>query len=71
MLTSALIAAVPAVIAYAAYDIYYRRFRQYANFPQAKSSFLWGHLAIFGERLGRGAQDRSFGESPPAAAYFR
>ncbi|KAF5496836.1 putative sterigmatocystin biosynthesis P450 monooxygenase stcS [Colletotrichum siamense] len=36
--------ALPIIFLYLYYKLHYRRFRKYANFPQLKSSLVWGHL---------------------------
>ncbi|KAK2025836.1 cytochrome P450 52A11 [Colletotrichum zoysiae] len=36
--------ALPALLLYFYLALYYRRFKQYAHFPQLKPSLLWGHL---------------------------
>ncbi|KAF4831722.1 putative sterigmatocystin biosynthesis P450 monooxygenase stcS [Colletotrichum siamense] len=36
--------ALPIIFLYLYYELHYRRFRKYANFPQLKSSLVWGHL---------------------------
>ncbi|TGJ78972.1 hypothetical protein E0Z10_g9790 [Xylaria hypoxylon] len=38
--------------------LYYKRFAQYAKFPQLPSSLLFGHLKIYDEITKRGAVDR-------------
>ncbi|KAF3798377.1 Cytochrome P450 4Z1 [Colletotrichum gloeosporioides] len=36
--------ALPIICLFLYYKLHYRRFRKYANFPQLKSSLVWGHL---------------------------
>lgn len=42
--------------------LYYKRFAQYAKFPQLPSSLLFGHLKTYDEITKRGAVDRDNGK---------
>lgn len=41
--------ALPALLLYLYAAVYYRRFKQFANYPQVKPSLIWGHLKITNE----------------------
>ncbi|KAH6847013.1 cytochrome P450 [Chaetomium sp. MPI-CAGE-AT-0009] len=49
MIANLVLLALPLVVTYLAAAAWHRRFRQFANFPQLKPSFLWGHLKAIHE----------------------
>ncbi|KAK4184333.1 putative sterigmatocystin biosynthesis P450 monooxygenase stcS [Podospora australis] len=53
MLSNLILLALPLVIGYLIKRIYYTRYRQYAAFPQHKSSFFWGNLAVLNNYLNK------------------
>jgi hypothetical protein len=49
MVANLVLLALPLVAAYLFTAIWHRRFKQFANFPQFKPSFFWGHLQTIHE----------------------
>jgi hypothetical protein len=54
MIGNLVLLALPLVATYLVVTIWHRRFRQFANFPQPKPSFLWGNLQTVHEYTLRG-----------------
>ncbi|KAK4120994.1 cytochrome P450 [Parathielavia appendiculata] len=54
MIANLVLLALPLVATYLLTTLWHRRFRQFANFPQLKPSFLWGHLKVIHEYTLRG-----------------
>ncbi|KAK1848577.1 cytochrome p450 [Colletotrichum chrysophilum] len=79
-LPSIALLALPALLLYLYSAVYYRRFKQFANYPQVKPSLVWGHLKITNEfhqrRDEKGCQiDHALGDmcetmgNPPVMLY--
>ena len=62
MLASLLFVLVPLLVVYLVREAHYRRFKQYAAFPQLESSYLWGHLNMVIKLISRGAERRHVGK---------
>lgn len=61
--------ALPALILYLYSALNYRRFKQYAHFPQLKPSLAWGHLkAIDDFHQKRGEKDAQMGWLNPSVS---
>lgn len=63
MIANLVLLALPFVIGYLATTIWYRRFKQYAAFPQLKPSLLWGHMRAIHEFTLRAPPKMHFGRS--------
>ncbi|KAK3291807.1 cytochrome P450 [Chaetomium fimeti] len=49
MIANLVLLALPLVVTYLVAATWHRRFKQFANFPQFKTSFIWGHLKTIHE----------------------
>ncbi|KAH8901898.1 cytochrome P450 [Coniochaeta sp. PMI_546] len=64
MLTLFLLVAAPILlVAYLLKEAHYRRFRQYAVFPQLKPSLMWGHMKALHEISLRGPPGQHFDDT--------
>jgi len=54
VLATVIAAAVPLLLGYLYSTIRWRRFQQFASFPQVKPSWLWGHLAAMDKQIKTG-----------------
>ena len=70
LLLTAAVAAIPVLGVMGILSLRHQRLDRFKDFPQPKTSVVWGHMAILAEEMKKALKDAQFGRFPcPAPSW--
>lgn len=63
LLVTALASAIPILGVMGYLSLRHQRLERYKDFPQPKTSVVWGHMAVLAEEMKKALKDAQFGRS--------
>lgn len=67
LLLTAAVAAIPVLGVMGILSLRHQRLDRFKDFPQPKTSVVWGHMAMLAEEMKKALKDAQFGRSPCSA----
>lgn len=64
LLVTALVSAIPVLGVMGILSLRHQRLDRFKDFPQPKTSVVWGHMAMLAEEMKKALKDAQFGRSP-------
>lgn len=68
LLVTALASAIPVLGVMGFLSLRHQRLERFKDFPQPKTSVVWGHMAVLAEEMKKALKDAQFGK-PPSSTY--
>lgn len=63
LLVTALVSAIPVLGVMGIMKLRHQRLHRFKDFPQPKTSVVWGHMAVLAEEMKKALKDAQFGRS--------
>lgn len=64
LLVTALASAIPVLGVMGYLSLRHQRLERFMDFPQPKTSVVWGHMAVLAEEMKKTLKDAQFGKTP-------